>query len=232
MKTANDVVKGRIVDVSETGVITIKAQYDDWFTLIKRGYKECNVQMIDSRRMSDKQRKTCYSLINAISEWSGECADRTKDRMKIKFLTEDLATTADKLFSLSNSPMSLVCAFERFLVRFMLDWDVPCNFSLLQFADDTADYIYSCLINKKCCICGKSGADLHHIDRVGIGRDRHDIIHEGMEALPLCREHHGEAHTTGDKSLFDKYHFESGIQLDKTLCRIYGLKRRNTNERI
>ena len=69
-------------------------------------------------------------------------------------------------------------------------------------------------------------AELHHVDRVGMGRDRTDILHEGMEALPLCREHHAEAHTMPDAEFFEKYHLDGGVVLDKTLCRIYKLKHR------
>lgn len=225
MKTALDVVKGTIVDVSDNGIVTIKAAYDDWFTLIKRGYKECRVEMIDSRPLSDKQRKACYALMREISDFTGQGMEPTKEYMKIKFLADSFGETADRIFSLSNAPMSLVCAFQRFLVRFLLDWDIPCRFSLLDFVDDIPDYIYSCLINKKCCVCGKH-ADLHHIDHVGIGRDREEIIHEGMEVLPLCREHHTECHQTGQETFDEKYHFDGGITLDKTLCRLYGLKRR------
>ena len=77
-------------------------------------------------------------------------------------------------------------------------------------------------------VCG-APADLHHIDRVGMGRDRTDMIHEGMEALPLCREHHREAHTMPDADFFEKYHIPGGIALDRTLCRLYGLKVRRSN---
>lgn len=224
MRTAIDVIKGKIVDVAPDGTVTIKARYDDWYTLCKREYKECQIQMIDSRRLSDKQRKACYALIREISDYTGSGESSTKEYMKIRFLAEDFGETADKIFSLSNAPMSLVCAFQRYLVRFILDWDIPCRFPLLNFVDDTADYIYSCLINKKCVICGKK-ADLHHLDAVGMGRDRKEIIHEGMKAMPLCREHHSEIHTTGKKTFMEKYHLEGGIILDKTLCRIYGLKK-------
>ena len=227
MKTPIDIVKGRIVDIDENGIVTIKARYDDWYTLCKRGYKECRVQMIDSRPLSDKQRRTCYKLLREIAEYTGESTDRTKDYMKLKFMADNLDDTARELFSLSNAPMSLVCAFQRFLVRFILDWDIPCSFPLLDFVDDVADYIYGCLVAKKCCVCGKP-AELHHVDHVGMGRDRDEIIHEGMRALPLCREHHAEAHTTEQQSFEEKYHLTHGIELDKTLCRIYGLKRRKT----
>lgn len=230
MKTPIDVVKGRVTDYDErSGTVTIKAHYDDWHTLAKRGYRECLVQMVDSRQLSDKQRKACYALLREISDFTGQDMGDTKEWMKIKFLSDDLNETADKIFSLSNAPMSLVCAFQRYLVRFILNWDIPTRFPLLGFVDDTADYVYSCLINKKCCICGKR-ADLHHVERVGMGRSRDEIIHEGMEALPLCRLHHSEAHTMPDEEFFSRYHLDSGIKLDKTLCRIYGLKTRRTSK--
>ena len=99
---------------------------------------------------------------------------------------------------------------------------------MLNYVDDIGDYVYSCLINRKCAICGRK-AELHHVERVGMGRNRDDIIHDGMECLPLCREHHAEAHTMPDDAFFDRYHLEGGIKLDKTLCKIYGLKRRAKN---
>ncbi len=228
MKTPVDIIRGRIVDVSLNGELTIKAQYDDWYTLTKRGYSDCLVQMIDSRPLSDKQRRACYALLGEIADFTGNGKDSTKEYMKLKFLAEDFGETADKIFSLSNAPMSLVCAFQRFLVRFILDWDIPTKFPMLDLVDDVGDYLYACLINRKCAVCGKR-ADLHHVDHVGMGRDREEIIHEGMEALPLCREHHVEAHTLGAQSFAEKYHIEHGIKLDKTLCRIYRLKARDND---
>lgn len=228
MKTPVDIIRGRIVDVSLNGELTIKAQYDDWYTLTKRGYSDCLVQMIDSRPLSDKQRRACYALLGEIADFTGNGKDSTKEYMKLKFLAEDFGETADKIFSLSNAPMSLVCAFQRFLVRFILDWDIPTKFPMLDLVDDVGDYLYACLINRKCAVCGKR-ADLHHVDHVGMGRNREEIVHEGMEALPLCREHHAEAHTLGAQSFAEKYHIEHGIKLDKTLCRIYRLKTRDKN---
>lgn len=225
MKSPIETAKGRVVGYDErTQDILIRARYDDWFTMTKRNYKECLVQLVDSRPLSDKQRRCCYALIGAISDETGMGKDPTKEWLKIKFLLEDLEATADQIFSLSNAPMSLVCAFQRFLVRFILDWDIPTKFSLLDMVDDVPDYIYACLIAKKCCITGRP-ATLHHVERVGMGRNRDDIIHEGMEALPLSPEMHAEAHTMTDQEFFDKYHLPGGIVLDKTLCRIWKVKK-------
>lgn len=229
MKTPIDEVKGVIVGYDERrGELLIRAKYDDYFTLTKRGYKTCQVQLNDSRQISDKQRKACYSLIRAIADETGEDRGLMKEYMKIKFLADDLGETADRIFSLSNAPMSLVCAFQRFLVRMILEYDIPCSFPLLDFVDDIQDYIYSCLVNKKCCICGKK-ADLHHTDHVGMGRDRTEIAHEGMKVQPLCREHHTEAHTIGQKTFNEKWHLSDGIEVDKTIARLYRLKTKEKN---
>lgn len=226
MRSPVDTVKGRIVGYDEKRQeLLIRAPYDDVFTLTKREFKQCLVQPIDNRPLSDKQRKACYALLREISDFTGMGDDPTKEYMKLKFMAEELQDTGYKIFSLSNAPMSLVCGFQRFLIRFILDWDIPCRFSLLELVDDVSDYVYSCLVNKKCCVCGKH-ADLHHVDHVGMGRDREEIVHEGMKALPLCREHHTECHTIGQQTFEDKYHLIHGIELDRTLCRMYGLNRR------
>ena len=226
MKSPFETVKGRVVGYDEKrGELLIRAPYSDWLTLTKRNFKECLVQPIDSRPLSDKQRRTCYSLLRSIADYTGQGLESTKEYMKIRFLTEDMEQTADKIFSLSSAPMSIVCAYQRYLVRFVLDFDIPCDIPLLNFVDDVADFIYYSLVTKHCCICGMP-TDLHHIDRVGMGRDRKDIIHEGMEVLPLCRDHHTEAHTMPDEEFFERYHIPGGIIMDKTLCRLYGLKAR------
>ena len=90
-------------------------------------------------------------------------------------------------------------------------------------------YVYACLVSKKCCICGKP-CDLHHVDHVGAGRDREEIIHEGMEVLPLCREHHSEVHVIGWLTFQKKHHLTRGVLLDKHLCKLYRLKRKEKTE--
>lgn len=232
MKTPVDTVVGTIVDVDECGTMTIKVHYDDWPTLVKRGYRECRIELIDSRPLSGKQRRMCWAMIGEIAEWQGDMRSATEralarefvnDARKLDFLISELGENADKLFSLSNAPMSLVAAYQRYLVRFIVSNDIPTKKPMLEYVDDVADYVYSCLINKRCCICGRA-ADLHHVERVGMGRSRTEICHKGMEVLPLCREHHTEAHTMPDETFFERYHLGGGIQLDKTLCRLYGLK--------
>lgn len=223
MRGPVDVVRGRIVDYDPTtSEVIIRAKYEDLYTYIKRGYKDCNIQMIDSRTISDKQRRCCYSLLRAISEYTGAGMAATKVWAKRRF-AEDELHQPDMDFSLADAPMSLVAAFQAFLIRTIVEQEVPCDFPLLRYVDDVPDYLYACTLKKVCCICGKP-SDLHHVDAVGAGNDREDIIHEGLRVLPLCREHHMEAHQIGKYTFRDKYHLTDGVVLDKALCQLYGLK--------
>jgi hypothetical protein len=162
-------------------------------------------------------------MLREIAVWSGYEPDEIKDMFKFNFLSalEETMNT----FSLSDAPMSLVAAFQKFLARFIVSHDVPTRRPMLEYVDDVQDYVYNCIINKRCPICGKK-ADLHHIDAVGMGHDRNEIIHEGLEVMSLCREHHMEIHSMGKADFFKKYHLTGGIEADRTICRIYKLKMR------
>ena len=193
--------------------------------MCRREYRDVEIRLIDSRPLSDRQRRCCYAMIREIADWAGDEASEVKEYLKTDFWAAELMDTADTMFSLSNAPMSIVAAFQRWLARFIVRNDVPCKKSLLSYVDDVDDYVYACLAGKKCAICGKH-ADLHHVDAIGMGRDRDEIIHEGIPVLPLCREHHQEAHTMPLKEFLGKYHLNGGIPADKTICKLYRLKAR------
>jgi hypothetical protein len=60
-----------------------------------------------------------------------------------------------------------------------------------------------------------------------MGNDRDDVIHIGRAALPLCREHHTELHTKGNKEFMNHYHLEP-IKIDKKIAHCCKL---NTKEK-
>lgn len=225
MKAVNEIIEGKITGFNErTNELTIVAKYDDYMTMAKRDYNTVSIQLVDSRPISSKQRKSCYAMIREIADWSGDLPSEIKEYLKADFIATESLEMMDS-FSLSNAPMSVVAAFQKWLARFIVRNEVPCKKSLLSYVDDVQDYIYACLIHKKCCICGQN-ADLHHVDTVGMGRDRTEIIHEGLKVLPLCREHHQEIHSTGTTEFLKLYHIDDGIPADKTICKIYRLKAR------
>ena len=69
-------IKGKIIDINADGSAIIQAPIDPYI-LTHRKVKECYVDFIDSRPLSDKQRRMCYTLMKAIADWSTE-PDRKK----------------------------------------------------------------------------------------------------------------------------------------------------------
>lgn len=200
--------------------MTIRVKYTDVATFIRREYHEVEVRPKDSRPLSDKQRRSCYAMIREISEWMGEDTTETKEFMKYEFMAGEMLEMADS-FSLANAPMSLVAGFQSFLARFIVRNDIPTKISMLDYVDDIDDFVYACLASKKCCICGKS-ADLHHCTTVGSQGARDTLNHIGQIVLPLCREHHQEAHLKGLET-FETFHHVHGVPADKTICKLYKL---------
>lgn len=226
-------------------IVTVEVPFADFPRMCRREYDAVEVTFIDARPLSDKQRRSCYAMIREIANHMGEMSttaqditekafhsalkrdreEAVKEWAKLRYWCDELQETADRMFSLRDAPMSVVAAFQSWLARFIVREDIPTNRPMLEYVDDIDDYVYACLINKKCPICGKR-ADLHHVKALGAGANRDEVIHEGLEVMPLCREHHTEVHRIGKTDFFKKYHFDHGIPADKTICRIYGLKRR------
>lgn len=216
-------LKGKIIELGSDGSALIKAKLP-LVQAVHRKVNEVYIDLIDSRPLSDRQRRMCYALIHAIAEWSGSEEEEVKQAFKLDFWAEQVDTLADKIFSLSNAPMSLVAEFQRFLVRFIISNGVPVKRPLREYVDDVRDYTYMCLIHKKCAVCARR-ADLHHIDAIGMGNDRNEVKHLGWEVMSLCREHHTEIHTLGKAEFMARYHLDGGIEADGTILKIYGLRK-------
>lgn len=54
-------------------------------------------------------------------------------------------------------------------------------------------------------MCGRPG-EIHHVDAIGMGRDRNRVDDRRMRKICLCREHHTEAHKIGQPTFMKKYH--------------------------
>lgn len=220
--------KGRVTNLSPEGILTIEMQVDP-IRYVAKGWQEAWVQLIDGRSISDKQRRQCWAIISEIADnYTGDSKENTNDDLKWDFIAEraeKLGKNLTVFFSLANAPMDLIVEYQKYLIDFVIKNGIPTRFPLLQYVEESSifDYVYTCLIHKKCVICGKK-AELHHCDRVGMGRNRETIIHEGLKVLPLCREHHNETENIPATEFFAKYHLDDGIPADKTICKIYHLK--------
>lgn len=200
------------------GYIIFKAPYPAEFRVDMAETYDLELRITDGRIITADQRRKIYATFGDISDYTGYVPEETKHLMKCLYV----AATGNKYFSLSDTDLTTARLFLQFLIEFCVSFGIPCRDSLLERTPDIGKYVYSCLINKVCCICGKE-AELHHVDRVGMGRNRKRICHIGMEALSLCRVHHNEAHDAGQETFNKKYHI-FGVKIDKTIAKIYKLR--------
>lgn len=208
---------GKIMDY-DGEKLTIVAPYNDTQGLVRKRTTQCEIRLDDGRRISADQRKKIYATLRDISDYTGHTVEDLKDYTKADYIAE----TGGDWFSLSDCDMTTARLYLEHIIEFCVYWDIPCRDSLLDRTPDVQRYVWYCLSQKKCCISGKR-CQLHHVDAVGMGRDRHDIIHKGMRVLPLHWKYHQEAHQIGTTAFLDKYHLEP-VKLDDCLCKVYGLK--------
>ena len=176
----------------------------------------------DKRGISSEQRRKAWALMTEIADYQGQSKEDVYAEQKTAFTVKHLEILQGELFRLSSATVSTAKAFITMLIEIILEYGIPTKEPLYGLCDDLERYTYACLINKKCAVCGRK-TELHHVDAVGMGRDRREISHIGMRALPLCREHHEEAHRLGNQRFLELYHLEP-IKIDERIAKKYNLK--------
>lgn len=174
---------------------------------------EVDIKVLDKRHISDQQRKFIFALCNDIGYYTGD------DTEYIRLLMQQYNANVRgiEVESLSSCNMAYANGLIDTIINFCIDREIPFSKKLLednqyQF---TARQTYSMALKRVCAVCGRR-ADIHHVDAVGMGRNRQKISHVGMRALPLCREHHTECHTMGDDLFIQRYHL-APFEIDKKM---------------
>lgn len=169
----------------------------------------------DKRRITIKQMKKIYAMINDIAAHTGNAPEQLKEYFKYQYI----ALTGEEYFSLSfksekAASISTARDFITYLIDFTLIYDIPLSEPGYIRAEDIDRYLFSCIKYRKCCITGEK-ADIHHItgSRVGMGRNRKTIDHSELELIALNREWHTKVHQQGEKEIFEKFKIY-GIKID------------------
>lgn len=221
-------VAGLITDIDADGTLTINACVPSIDRALLRQYRECTIILQDERRITSRQRAAIYALLGEVDEYvngirTDAGREEQKQLLKMEFMLKRMTDAERRMFSLSDCSVTTARAFIDFLIEFIIANDIPTKLRLSEQCEDIAQYVYACLVHKKCAVCGRR-ADLHHVDAVGMGNDRNKVNHIGRECLPLCREHHSLWHQMGGDSFFERYHLEP-VRIDERLCKIYKLKK-------
>lgn len=216
--------------------LTVTAPFADAEFLQRQGITECELRLLDGRKITPAQRRKIFAMVRDIADWATWAKDSRQYREVLRQLQLlYLIDTADSeavrhqleyhycelldinLFGLSNCDRSTAREFISYLVDLAVEHNIPCRDSLLNRCEDIERYLYACVANRRCAVCGQK-ADIHEVERVGMGRGRRKMHHLGQLVQPLCRQHHCEVDQIGQASFDRKYHI-TGIRLDENLCR-------------
>lgn len=183
---------------------------------------EVDVIVNDPYKITDKQRRKVFALVNDIEAHTGQPRDWLREMFQdyVTFLNG-----YDKRISLSDCTRKQAGELIDVIIEWIFENDIPLRFKTSDLIKNDRTFLYMATINRKCVICGKH-AELAHYQAVGRGRNRRKIEHLGNKVLALCSNHHREQHTLGMDSFNSKYHLtDSWVYVDKKLNRMLkGLK--------
>lgn len=177
------------------------------------GKLDVELKIIDKRSMSDKQRRFIFKLCQEVEDNTGLDKEMFRYQSMIKNTKENEISKASlTAYSMQDANKLIDLIIEHFIEN-----EIPLDSKILEDNDFKLNqkHIYIMCLKRKCAVCSRH-ADLHHVDTVGMGRDRKTISHIGLRMLPLCRIHHTEAHTIGDKTFIERYHLDP-IIIDEKL---------------
>ncbi|MDW4434531.1 putative HNHc nuclease [Staphylococcus saprophyticus] len=193
------------------------------FLLLDNGLEvECEVSITDPYKITDKQRRKIFALMNDIEAHTGQPQDYMRnvfqEYVRVLYAYENRISLADCSRKVAGQIIDVA-------IEWIFENDIPLRFKTSDLIKSDRTFLYMATINRKCVICGKH-AELAHYQAVGRGRNRRNIEHFGNKVLALCHSHHQEQHTIGMDTFNSKYHLiNSWVDVDEKLNRMLkGLK--------
>lgn len=166
---------------------------------------EVDVSITDPYKITDKQRRKVFALVNDIEAHTGQPRDWLREMFQdyVTFLNG-----YDKHISLSDCTRKQAGELIDVIIEWIFENDIPLRFKTSDLIKNDRTFLYMATINRKCVICGKH-AELAHYQAVGRGRNRNKIDHYGNKVLALCRFHHNQQHNMGMDSFNKLHHLEN-----------------------
>ena len=179
--------------------------------------------LVDPRKARPKQRALFWALMGDIAQWNGY----EPDDMRYYFYNRFMVAHEGKEISLADTTMNTVTDAKELIddvIDYIFEFRVPVKAGYELLPRNEEHYQYQCLRHRMCVICGQH-ADIHHIDEIGMGRDRTKLDHTKFHLMALCPAHHTEFHKIGPTAFGNKYHLNmTGIKADKETLKQIGVK--------
>ena len=161
-----------------------------------------NVEIVDENKITLKQRKKIFALLNDICLFTGQPQEDL--RQQFQFYLEMIK--GYERISLTNTTRHIASELIDIIMAWVFQNDIPLNYKTSDLMKNDQTFLYLATVHRKCVICGKSNSELAHYHAVGRGRNRRKIDHTDNRVLALCHEHHQTQHDMGMDGFNAKYH--------------------------
>lgn len=187
---------------------------DDALQLLDNGYPlDVNIEVVDGKKITVKQRKKIFALLNDIYLFTGQPQEDL--RQQFQFYLEMIK--GYERISLTDTTRRIASELIEVILAWVFQHDIPLNYKTSDLMKQDQTFLYLATVHRKCVICGKH-AELAHYHAVGRGRNRRKIDHTDNRVLALCHSHHREQHDMGMDSFNAKYHLtDSWVQVNERL---------------
>ena len=193
-------------DGTYSAVITGISLGNDETQLLDEGYSiAVDVQVYDPYKITDKQRRKIFALVNDIEAHTGQPRDYLRE------MFADYVRTLEgyeERLSLASCSKQQASEIIEVIIMWVFQHDIPLNYKTSDLMKEDKAFLYMTVLKRKCAICGKH-AELAHRYAIGRGRNRNKMDHYGNQVLGLCSSHHREQHQIGIDSFNKKYHLEN-----------------------
>lgn len=168
-----------------------------------QGHMNVEVTISDPRKFSKQQRLFYYAVLGDIYRYTGESVEILDEFFKNRYTV--LTGASISLSNHSQATMEEVGKLCDIVIAFVLEWNIPFKNGYEIPPQNTEWFLYKCLTERKCCLCGKK-ADIHHATHlVGMGNNRKKHDHINSSFMALCREHHNLIHNIGLTEFMKRY---------------------------
>lgn len=200
------VLKFRKTESGTEFIIHVPEDVSDF--VIEKCVKEIGIKIDDGRTISRKQQKKAYAIIKDIASWCGHSKNEVKEIMKVEYMNN----SGNAYFSLSDVCMDTARGFIDYMLIFAVINGVELHRSPKDICEDINRWLYASLVKRFCCVHATPG-EVHHVDAIGMGRNRITLDDSGHRKICLCRECHKRAHDIG-MTEFEKENKVHGILFD------------------
>lgn len=167
-------------------------------TLAREKDNLVKVKLIDNEPLSAKQNALSHAMIRDISNWYVDDPKHVEEMLKYEYEYDQDETFRHAVASKNDGNIWITK-----LIQFVIKQGVILDKRYSYLLEHDSFFYYSCKY-RKCAVCGKPHAQIHHVNAVG-NRKRREVDHRLFPFSSLCWVHHNIAHDLGQIEFLDKY---------------------------